>query len=326
MVEFEFEKYHKIKRSGDDENKDIFTSPEDEIIIEEKLDGANFRFHINKNGKVIFGSRNQQLTSNEGEDTNITKNFKRCVEFVRESLRGVSKEYLKDLIGLIFYGETMIKHTMSYNWDIIPSFLGFDIKSNTGYLDYDLKKAIFNNLGLEIVPLVWRGKVNELSSFLGNDEGKIVDNHIGITKYPPISNPKTLCEGWAIKNYNKQIFMKVVRDKFKEANSATFGGNPKYNKVDDTINSVLVFKFCTNARIEKMILKLQDEGHKLEMKLMGTLPKRVYADVVEEEWKYIVYSKKKVDFSALNKMMTKRCLAVLKQTIENNVIINKGEI
>ncbi len=85
----EFIKYHKIKRLGDDENKDIFLNPDDEIVIEEKVDGANIRILI-KDGKIIFGSRTQQLTSDEGEDTNIEKNFRRCVEFIRDTLKDIN--------------------------------------------------------------------------------------------------------------------------------------------------------------------------------------------------------------------------------------------
>jgi hypothetical protein len=53
-----FRAYHKIKRLGDEENKEIFSNPDEEIVIEEKMDGANFRFMFKK-GKIIFGSRTQ---------------------------------------------------------------------------------------------------------------------------------------------------------------------------------------------------------------------------------------------------------------------------
>jgi len=65
----EFSKYLKIKIAGHEDNKRIFSDPEDDIVVEEKIDGGNFRFYINK-GNIIFGSRTQQLTSNEGEEDN----------------------------------------------------------------------------------------------------------------------------------------------------------------------------------------------------------------------------------------------------------------
>jgi ATP-dependent RNA circularization protein (DNA/RNA ligase family) len=155
--------YHKIKRLGDEENKEIFTNPEDEIIIQEKIDGGNFRFAL-LNGKLIFGSRTQQLTNDEGEDTNLNKNFRRCVEFVRSKFVQCP---ISDL-NLIFFGECCVKHTITYDWDKIPPFLGFDIYNikEERYLDYKECYEIYTLIGLPMVPLVWKGKVKELPKFL----------------------------------------------------------------------------------------------------------------------------------------------------------------
>ena len=122
-----FHKYHKIKQLGDEENKDIFLVPTDQIAIEEKVDGANFRFII-KDVKIIFGSRTQQLTSDEGEETNISKNFQRCVKHILETVWSNIDITESPLFkSLIFYGENMVKHTMNYDWEKMPPFLGFDI-------------------------------------------------------------------------------------------------------------------------------------------------------------------------------------------------------
>ena len=41
-----FHKYHKIKLLGNEDNQGILSDPDDDIIIEEKMDGGNFRFMI----------------------------------------------------------------------------------------------------------------------------------------------------------------------------------------------------------------------------------------------------------------------------------------
>ena len=123
----DFKKYRKIFVVGHEENKEIFKDKDDEIIIEEKIDGGNFRFYISEEGNIIIGSRTQQLTSNDGEDTNMNKMFRRCSDFVREKL---SDKELDKYKGMIFYGENCVKHTLDYNWETIPPFLGFDIKTN----------------------------------------------------------------------------------------------------------------------------------------------------------------------------------------------------
>ena len=111
----EFKKYSKIKQIGHTDNVDIFKSPKDEIIIQEKVDGSNIRFYITKEGKIIFGSRNQQLTSNKGENTNVEKNFIRCIKHVNEMVfKDLEIKKIKKFSGYIFFGENMIKHTMNY--------------------------------------------------------------------------------------------------------------------------------------------------------------------------------------------------------------------
>jgi hypothetical protein len=56
------------------------------------------------------------------------------------------------------------------------------------------------------------------------------------------------------------------------------------------------------------------------MELMGDLLNSVYTDIGEENWREIAYSKKSVDTLQLKKLISKRCLEVLKQTLINNAI------
>lgn len=310
----EFKKYTKIKMLGDEENKDIFSNPEDDIVIQEKVDGANFRFYITKEGQVIFGSRTRQLTSNEGEDTNVEKNFRRCVKLIREKIEELTKDggRLDEIFGFIFYGECMVKHTMNYDWEKIPTFLGFDVYDTTpnkpnGYLDYREAKNLYKSMGLEFVPIIKECKAKEITN--------IDDNFVPESAYASISAEDRKCEGIVFKNYTKHIFAKYVREKFKEKNKKVFGGGKKFAKTDD---EYFVAVYCTNARIDKCIFKLIDEGKKLGMTMMGDLLNMVYKDIWEEHWNEISFSKKKIDLLNLKKLVSRRCLEVLKQAIVNN--------
>lgn len=305
----EFEKYRKIYVIGHDENKEIFANPEDEIVIEEKIDGGNFRFMISE-GKVIFGSHTQELK----EDTANLKFFQMGIDWVRERIKD------KDLTpynNLICYGEYCVKHTINYDWDKIPRFLGFDIKNSVGYVNYPDVKQVYETMGLDFVPVINVCKAKEIT--------KIDDSIVPLQKYPLASAQDQYAEGVVFKNYSKQIMAKYVRDKFKERNAEAFGGNPKYNKVDDTDNAEFVFKYCTNARIDKMIFKLIAEGNKLDMPLMGLLPKRINLDIWEENWQEIRDSNWKLDIAELRRLIPKRCAAVLKQVITNNALGAKDE-
>ena len=206
---------------------------------------------------------------------------------------------------------------MSYDWETIPSFLGFDIIDlRTGdFLGYDIKTRIFQELNIPTVPFVNRLKVKEFSHFT------ISDDTVPNTKWPEPSSTDLKAEGIVFKNYSKQIFGKYVRDKFKERNREVFGGSKKHAKNDD---EVVVAIYCTTARIEKVLFKLIDDGKKLDMTMMHHLPKSVLTDIYEENWQEICFSRWSLNFRNIQKKTSKRCLEVLKQIIVNNAL-NKDE-
>ncbi len=309
-------KYPKIRELGDEENKDIFTSPDDEIIIQEKVDGGNIRFHIKDDGTIIFGSRNQQMTSDEGEDTNVSNNFNNCVRYVREILnKNMDKIDLNRISNYIFFGECMVKHTINYNWQEIPPFLGFDVYDleKEKFRGYREIKELYNMLGLETVPLVDIKKAKDIE--------QPSDEKVPNSKYISPSEEDQKAEGIIYKNYDKGIFAKYVRQKFREKNRYTFGSSKKHAKDD---NEFFLFQYCTNSRIDKCIFKILDEGNKLGMEIMGDLVNRVYKDIWEENWQEIAFSKRTIDTNTFKKSVSKRCLEVLKQMITNNQI-NQGD-
>ncbi len=144
----------------------------------------------------------------------------------------------------------------------------------------------------------------------------------GISYYASPSAPPEgrLMEGWVIKNYDKQIMGKIVREKFKEKNKEAFGGGKKFAENDD---ERIVATYCTNARIEKVIFKLLTEGDKLEMKLMAKVPSAIIQDIFEENWKEICMSQWSVNFKGIRRKINKRCLAIISQMITNNTLRDK---
>ncbi len=303
-----FHKYIKIRPIGYEENKDIFLDPEDDIVIEEKIDGANFRFMI-KDGQIIFGSRTQELE--EGKDHKYEKNFRRSINYLTEKFAKMDKEDIKEAEGLIFYGENCVPHSLEYNWEKIPAFLGFDIYNNKEekFLDYEPIKWIFEEVfDLTMVPLIKTCKAKEIK--------EITDKDIPKSYYA--NSP---AEGIVLKNYSKQIFAKYVSDKFKEVNRNTFGKSKKFAKDD---SEYVLATYCTNARIDKIVFKLIDMGEKLEMTMMHKLPNAVYKDIWEENWQEISNFKRTIDLKKLKQGVSKRCLMVLRQMISNNAF-EKGK-
>lgn len=296
-----FHKYSKIKAIDSEDVKNIFSDKSDVIVIEEKMDGANFRFMI-KDKKVIFGSRTQELDSE-----NIQNNWKRCVNYILEKTHQNINNECYD--NYIFYGECMIKHSMNYDWDKIPPFLGFDVrdKKTLQFLDLDQAMALFEDLDLDFVPII---DIKEAKDIKDLSEDLVPES-----KYADLKSQDKKAEGIVFKNYEKQLFAKLVREKFKEVNREHFGGGKKYAETDD---ERICAMFCTNARIDKIIFKLLDSGEILELKLMEKLPRAVIEDIYEEHWKDICFSRWSVNFNNIRKLITKRCLAVLQQVITNN--------
>jgi hypothetical protein len=298
-------KYTDIERLGSEENESIFVYPEDELIIEEKIDGGNSSFFI-EDGLIHMCSRNRDLTTDRDEKT-----FSNQRKYLYHILNG--KELNPDYI---YYGEWGMKHTLTY--DSLPGFVGFDIRVKTSidgkagdFLSYDAMKKEYDRLGIEIVPLLDRIKVKDFLK-------KKPEEYIIKSKYG-----NTLMEGIVIKNYERknvwgrQIFAKIVREEFKEQNKATFG------KIKlDTNNDAqkIVDQFATNARIRKNILKLVNEGgNSLDTKLMQYLPIQVIEDIFKEETSTILKKYKNIDTRVLKKLVSSKCLLVIHDMMNEKV-------
>ena len=293
-----FVKYTDIERLGTPENDGIFTNPDDEIVVEEKTDGANGNFFI-ENGIIHVCSRNRDLTKENDEKT-----FKKQRDATLATL-----EQHRDKIreGWSYYVEWTYRHTIRYADDIPPA-IGLDIKPMEGafghtpaFLGSSAKIAAFTELGITPAPVLWKGKASEFKE-LNIEELMKKDSAFG----------KVRMEGVVIKNFGRtniwgrQMFAKVVSAEFKETNRAVFGGLKKDNS--DTIK--IVETYITPARIRKRILAINKEGGlPLDRKLMKVLPIAVIRDVFKEETDEIVKRYDEIHIGILKQFAAKRCLA-----------------
>jgi len=302
-----FKKYPSIERLGHDDNREILMFPDDMLFIEEKVDGGNGSFWLEEDG-IHLGSRNRDLTL-ENDDKMFALQQSWLKNHLIEKKIKLNPEY-------IYYIEFMQQHTIAYT--NVPHVIGLDIrlkyaKNQEGFglfLAREAREQEFVRLEIENVPLIWKGKVGELTKLSIRDlipKSKYYDG---------------FAEGIVIKNYsrkaregNHQLYAKLVRDEFKEDNRAVFG-NVK-DKNSDT--SKIIMQFCTDARIRKAILHFLDEGDKLEMKLMSKLPSYVIKDILKEEFTTIYDTYKFVDFKEMKQKVPKLCLKVI-----NEMMIDKA--
>lgn len=300
------EKYNKIKRVGHSENKELFDYPHDEVVITEKLDGANGRMWL-EDGKIIFGSRN---VNNIGEDSP----FGEYVKYLKDKLNpnDLDQDY-------IYIGEFMKKHTLSYPDDIEPVIF-YDIlyKDNGTPIDYSVAMDEFDRLGLEYVEPSFVGRLkdvkDDLDGFLekssyrdGKPEGIVIKNYGRTNKY------------------GRPLFAKKVNKDFKEKHNASFkdDGGKKRSKVFNQMK-YLSDKYITEARIRKMIFKLRDEKDmEINRSMMNYLIPMVIEDALDEEIVEIYNDTKIeiVDFSVLqqHKIVPHKCLDTIDKMMDEGV-------
>lgn len=319
-----FIKYPKIRdvsilktpnRKGYGTVKNFLNDPDDRLVIQEKIDGAQARFMV-WHGKLVFGSRDRRLRRNQVKES-------RWRDFIDYITAKMSEVKLKRYEGLIFYGEACWEQRLNYDWDKMPLFIGYDIRKRNeprpgeGWLAYPKNRVVFEGLDFRFVPVMGLLTSAELKEALKNT-GTLTEDDVPDSKYRDGK-----AEGIVIKNYAKGMFLKYTATKWKE-NNWKYSGIPKAEASDGAEKVVAVH--CTNRRIDKMVYKILEEtGAELDMALMQFLPKRVLEDIYEENFKEIYYSNWVVDFKKLRQLVNQRCVWSLKQllgdihTIENRL-------
>ena len=307
-------KYPSIRYPNEEESDGVFATGD--IIIQEKADGSNFRachernldeeYHTDSRD-IVFGSRNVQFKNVKDE----SKQFKRPMEYVREIVDPDDIISLEEEFGggLTFFGEALIPHTLEYDWDNAPGFVGFDVwHEDDGYwLSHTEMERAFEELGLPTVPVI------DIVSAEAWDD---YDVNVPESEYGSVK-----AEGLTFKNYETQVFSKFVRDGFKEKNKKVFGGGG--NSEGASGAEKLSYTYITNARIEKNAHKLIDEGpwDSLKMEMMEDLPEAVIRDMAEEEAGNVFMEERwDVDIGEFRSTTSSRCAAVLRQMIQQRAV------
>jgi len=216
----------------------IFNGP---VLLEEKVDGSQFSFGI-VDGELMCRSKGKQLILDAPE-----KMFNKAVATVRE----IAPLLHPDWIYRAEYLEKPKHNTLAY--DRVPehNLIGFDICTGLEeYMGPDEKRAEFERIGLECVPLLYSGVVSDLEMF--NDFLQRV-SVLGGCKI----------EGVVVKNYSlftieKKVAMgKYVSESFKEIHSGEWRAKKPTNA---DITDQLIDRYRTPARWQKAIQHLAENG------------------------------------------------------------------
>jgi hypothetical protein len=297
--------FPKLKYPNDPETDGVLAG---EIVVTEKLDGANFRFTWDDDGELIVGTRNHEY---HHDDENIPKAFEHAVEYV--------KDRESDLWGyddLTLFGEAMHLHSLQYDdVDYVnpssgspyfadePNVVLFDAWQNGEWLGWDDFRDLIAPTRFEATRVIARG------------DGEWAKEN-GALEIPDESMFGGQPEGIVVRRTDGSVRAKKVSNDFKEKNAVAFGDPSK--AASDA--GSFVASYVTDARIEKEAHKLVDRGEyeNLEMAMMQDLPRNVLKDAVAENgWELLTSGGFEAewddDFKAeVRSKASKKCARVLK--------------
>lgn len=221
----------------------------------EKIDGVHLRFQLQESGLVRFGDRSRVYD----DPDDVPAPYQHAVRHVRNRLdREALRNAVEDVDDVVFFGEATTHRTIDYEWDRIPSFLGFDVWSADAgaFRPPDAVHAIFDGIGLESVTVFER-------------ERRARDFDPDSYAIPQ--------SAW----YDGPAEGVVVRDKRGHRAKLL---HPDAGDVDapeptDAAPENLAAKYATRDRLEKLATRLEDDGRPVTFE---TLYEHVHEDVLRE--------------------------------------------
>lgn len=283
-------KYPSLSYPNQTETKDLLS--DGKVCIQEKLDGANFRFKMDSNGNFRFGSRNQ-WGSEIHEDQ-----FGDVMEYVEETVDVDNLRRLQQNIGEVtIFGEAMIPHEIDY-YEETPLFIGYDIWMEEEERFSSQMRINLSAIGVEVAAL---------HDIVDADEWDDYE-----LEAPPSVYSDEQAEGVVLKNYKTDTYAKYVRPDFRESQKAGTVPEPASE------TERLIYQYVADARVRKAAHKLVDEGEydELRMEMMPDLAPMVVRDVAKEEAGNIFMEENiEIETSELRSCASARCATVLREMV-----------
>jgi hypothetical protein len=261
MTETSWHSYPKVYSLGHSALAELLL---DDVIVEEKVDGSQFSF--GRFGDTLrCRSKGQEILIDHPE-----KQFAKAVATAKELA-----PLLQD--GWTYRGEYLQKprhNTQTHERVPAKHVIIFDVQSgHERYLSYEDKCVEAARLGLEVVPRLFSGRLEEQAILL---DMLSLNSVLGGCKI----------EGVVIKNYRrfgadgKALMGKHVSEEFKEIHGKLWKAE---NPGSGDIIQNLVLRFKTEARWKKAAHHLRDGGKLTDTpKDIGPLVKEIQDDVMKE--------------------------------------------
>ena len=250
----------------------------DYIVVQEKIDGANFsiRYDAENDSIAAFSRKNPLSFSND-------------LRGAWQWSQKLDKDLVKEVLGtnLVLFGEWLVSHTIVYPQDKYQNAYFYDVydTETEQYLKQDKVKDIVARLGLTYVPVFYAGEFQSwehIRQFVGRtDLGGEHGEGVVVKNMTRINDPNT----------RLPFYTKIVGEKFQERKSS---GKPRvtnYEKMEERARlQDLTETVVTEARVTKLVHKMVDEGiipeswdeHDMST-IARNIGKAAYYDCVKEE-------------------------------------------
>lgn len=295
-----FARYQHIERWGTDEVEGIEIG---KCYLFPKLDGTNASIWLD--GEIKAGSRNRQLHL-QGDN----QGFYHAI--LNDSQFDGIKKCLQERPNLRFFGEWLVKHTISdYRDSAWRRFYVFDVveeKENTfRYLPYEEYKELCDHYGIEYIPalkIINNPTYEDILFAAQNNHYLLPEDKVG---------EGIICKNFEFVNkYQRTTWAKVVLSEFKENFYKKMGSPEKDNKL---IEEEIIEKYCTEAFIEKTYAKVANDRGGWKSQYIPHLLGLCFTEFVKEETYNFVkkYKNPKIDFKTLNLFLIRKIKRVKKE-------------
>lgn len=246
-------------------------SKEDEIVVQEKIDGSNAHINVSDHSFKCYSSS--------------------CILNEKHHLQGFwywcNDHYSQvpdQYYGLDIYGEWLVPHHCEYPTDRYGEFYVFDVMQNGEYWLQDKVELLAKNCDFAYAPTFYRGTFKSW---------KHIMSFVGQTKLNGKRGEGVVVKNQSTLNCNrKQFYVKIVDIEFQETN--------KSRQVIKTVNVEKILKMeeelllaesvVTLPRVRKIILKLVDSSElpsnweRLDdISLLRTIKPHIYRDCIKED-------------------------------------------
>ncbi|QIO24236.1 RNA ligase family protein [Haloarcula sp. JP-L23] len=237
----------------------------------EKVDGALLRFQLQDSGLVRFGDSDRVYDDPDA----VPDPYQHAVRHIRENFdREALRNAVDDVLDVVFFGEAMHRHTIDYDWERAPSFLGFDVwsVSRETFRPPDAVEQIFERLGLHPVNAFER---EQQAQYFDPDSYAFPESQW--YDEPP--------EGVVIRNKRGQRAILPNPD-VRECN----GPVPV-----DALEPELAERYATQRRFERVVEALEASGRPVTF---DALYHRVLEAIIREEYSRLYHGRSNVDMGA----------------------------